>query len=132
MNHRMNLEDMAMVKDNHFKTAVRGHSGIMDLKARLPGRTTLIIEAKTIAQTRLALRARADVILLDNMSVALMKMAMRIIRSSGRRTLIEVSGGINLKTIRRIAGLGVDRISIGAITHSAPALDLSLDINLVS
>ena len=126
-NHRMGLYDAVMVKDNHwmgregFARAVRG------LRRRHP-RVPLIMEADGLAQVRRCLELGADIILLDNMPLPRLRRAIRLIRDHSSKTLIEISGGVGLKDLRRLARLGPDRISVGRITHSAPALDIGLDL----
>jgi nicotinate-nucleotide pyrophosphorylase (carboxylating) len=88
------------------------------------------VEVDTLAQLDEALEARADIILLDNFTVPRLRLAMgrlRKARLAGLRVLAEASGGVTLKTVRAMAAAGVDRISVGALTHSAPAVDLSLE-----
>jgi len=125
-NHRMNLKEMAMVKDNHIAALGKRLSSVLTLKERLPAGTLLEIEAKTMREVRLALNAKADIIMLDNMPPAKLNAAVRWIRKS-TKAQIEVSGGVTLKDARRIARLGVERISVGALTHSAQAMDFSLE-----
>lgn len=141
-NHRMNLSEMAMVKDNHLKIVGSSELGVRSLKSKLPKGVQLEIEAKNLKEVELALNSKADIIMLDNMTIPQLKKAVHFIRSyrpphlnplprgerAGVRVLIEVSGGVNLRNVRQIARLGVDRISVGMITHSAPALDLSLEV----
>ncbi len=149
-NHRMHLQDAAMVKDNHLKalfeskTKSDAMSAILRLRSRLNKQIPLMIEADTSADVALALDAGADVIMLDNMTLAQVKKAVRQIRSHSNRAqlplqfrsrpqpqpqpLIEVTGGVSLANVRAIARCGVDRISVGRITHSAPSLDISLDV----
>lgn len=129
-NHRMNLNEMAMVKDNHLKALQLQIEDcrLYDLKSKLPKGTKLVIETENMEQTQLALDSKADIIMLDNMSIQQLKKAIRFIRSSSPKTLIEVSGGITLQNVRQIAKLNIDRISIGALTHSAPALDISMEL----
>lgn len=124
-NHRMDLAEMALIKDNHL-AAVGGDVGIAVARARkaLPKGAEIEVEADTIEQVRAALAAGADRILLDNMTTGEMREAVALV--SGRARL-EASGGVTLHTVRAIAETGVDDISVGALTHSAPALDLSLD-----
>jgi nicotinate-nucleotide pyrophosphorylase (carboxylating) len=83
----------------------------------------IIVEVESLADVRQALAGQADIILLDNMSVAAVRQAVRLIK---RRALVEVSGGITLKNVRAMAAAGPDRISIGALTHSAPGATMSL------
>ena len=126
-NHRMNLSQMALVKDNHLKAVGKNFSAVFELKRKLPKGTLLEMEAKTMNEVRLALEADADIVMLDNMPFPKLKRAVRLIRKFPK-VLVEVSGGVALKDVGKIARLGVERISVGAITHSAPALDASLDI----
>lgn len=126
-NHRMNLSQMAMVKDNHLKALGKNTSPVLDIRKKLPKSIPLEIEAKTMKEIRLALKAGANIVMLDNMTVPMLKKAVKFIRRTSH-VLIEVSGKVTLKNIRKIAHLGVDRISVGAMTHSAPALDASLEV----
>jgi len=121
-NHRFGLFDAILIKENH--AAMAGGVGEAVRKARdaAPG-ITLEVEARTLAEVDEAVAAGAPWILLDNMSVA--EMTEAVARVAGRAKL-EASGGVTLDTVRGIAGTGVDFVSVGALTHSAPALDLSL------
>ncbi|CAN5715329.1 carboxylating nicotinate-nucleotide diphosphorylase [soil metagenome] len=129
-NHRGNLSDWMLIKDNHL-----GSVGIADAIAtardRWPART-VHVECDTVDQCIQALDAGADAILLDNMTPDVVRtcVAAAEVRQGGqiRRTLLEVSGGVTLQTIGSYAGTGVDMISVGAITNSAPVLDLGLDL----
>lgn len=125
VNHRMGLHDAAMVKDNHYAGDLE--AGARALRRRYPG-TPLIVECDTAAQVRRALALRPDVILLDNMPRARLRAQIRAVRRAAPRVRIEVSGGVDLASVRALARLGPDRISIGRLTHSAPALDLGLDL----
>jgi len=137
-NHRMGLYDMVMLKDNHLAVNPHPHplpvgegslgKVIKRFRLRHP-RIPILIEAKTPTEIKLAIESGAGIILLDNMSLAALRRSIRFIRSRAPKTLIEVSGGVTQGNIRSIARLGPDRISVGAITHSAPALDLSLELN---
>ena len=134
--HRRDLSAAVLVKENHLD-AWKGRLAPADfayriLAARRAGLTT-IIEARNKGEILGALEAGADVLLLDNFSTARLRPIVRwigsVCRKRGlRRPLLEVSGGVNLRTVGRITRAGVDRISVGGITHSAPALDMSLDI----
>jgi nicotinate-nucleotide pyrophosphorylase (carboxylating) len=138
-NHRMGLFDGMLVKDNHL-AAIRHdpealRKAVTGARRRCPGRP-VEVEAKNESETRLALRAGADVIMLDNMNEGRLRRAMRLIRSfetknGGRKIAIEISGGVSLKTVGRFARLRPDRISVGALTHSAPAVDISMEVVLV-
>ncbi len=126
VNHRMGLYDAAMVKDNH-RLGGNLEEGARRLRRRHP-RAQLIVECDNLAQAERALALRPDVLLLDNMPPRLLRAALRRLRARAPRVLLEVSGGVSLQTVRALARLGPDRISIGRLTHSAPALDLGLDL----
>jgi nicotinate-nucleotide pyrophosphorylase (carboxylating) len=127
-NHRMGLYDMAMIKDNHLAAGsdnARLQAGIDRLKSENQG-MRVEVEVDSLAQLAEVFSLRGvDVILLDNMSVAELQKASAM-RPPG--VLLEASGGVSLETVRAIAQSGVDLISVGALTHSAPAIDLGLDI----
>ena len=127
-NHRIGLFDMVLIKDNHL-VALRNEkpNAIAAAVARARQKSPKLkveVEADTLEQVAQAADASADIILLDNMPPAQLRQAVKIIRG---RAKTEASGGVNLKTVRRIAQTGVDFISIGAITHSARAVDIGLD-----
>ena len=126
-NHRMGLYDAVMVKDNHWLRPRDFAQAVQALRSRHP-RLPFILEADGLGQVRQGLELGADVILLDNMPRPRLRQAIRLIRRTSPKTLIEVSGGVGLKGLKRLARLGPDRISVGRITHSAPALDLGLDL----
>jgi nicotinate-nucleotide pyrophosphorylase (carboxylating) len=126
-NHRMGLYDAVMVKDNHWLRPEEFGKAVRTLRHRHP-RLPLIMEADGLRQVRSSLGLGADVILLDNMPLPRLRQSIRLIRRTCKKTLIEVSGGVGLKGLRRLARLGPDRISVGRITHSAAALDLGLDL----
>ncbi|HVA65719.1 MAG TPA: carboxylating nicotinate-nucleotide diphosphorylase [Elusimicrobiota bacterium] len=126
-NHRMGLYDAVLLKDNHWSLNRHISDAVVQVRRRYP-KMTIEIEAANLGQVERALQARADIILLDNMTPALIRRAIRAIRKQKPSTLIEISGGVSLKNVRALARLGPDRISIGRITHSAPALDMSLEI----
>jgi nicotinate-nucleotide pyrophosphorylase (carboxylating) len=125
VNHRMDLSSSVLIKDNHL-AAVEGDIGVAVRRARelLEPGATVEVECDRLEQVKAALEAGADVILLDNMSPERMAECVRLV---SRRAVLEASGGVNLDTVRAIAESGVDHISIGALTHSAPALNLALD-----
>jgi nicotinate-nucleotide pyrophosphorylase (carboxylating) len=126
LNHRFGLFDAAMVKDNHY--ACGGlEAGVARLRRAHP-RMPLIIECDSPAQVTRALALRPDVVLLDNMRGPRLRREIRRVRALAPRVKIEVSGGVGLDEVRALAKLGPDRISIGRLTHSAPALDLGLDL----
>ncbi len=125
-NHRYGLFDGVLIKDNHI-TAVGGLSKAVRL-ARLKSHHLLKIEVevKNLTGVEEAISSGADIIMLDNMHVDMMKKAVNLIRSRNPDIIIEASGNINLENVRTIAETGVDLLSVGALTHSAPAVDISL------
>lgn len=125
VNHRLDLSSAVLIKDNHL-VAVEGDVGVAIRRARdlVSASATVEVECETIAQVRAALEARADIILLDNMSNDEMAACVTLVDA---RAIVEASGGVNLDTVRGIAQTGVDHISVGALTHSAPSMDLALD-----
>lgn len=124
-NHRYNLSDAAMLKDNHVDAGGGITNAVAKLKAKLGHMTKVELEVRNLDELGQALEAGVDVIMLDNMSCAEMKEAVEI---TGGRALLEASGGITDETLREIAETGVDIISMGAITHSVKAFDISLKI----
>ena len=126
-NHRIGLFDQVMIKDNHL-VALDGDivQAVALAREASPG-LKIEVEVDTLEQVRAALQARADIILLDNMEVEELRASVELINSC---TKTEASGGITLETVREIAETGVDFISIGALTHSAPSVDIALEFNL--
>ena len=124
-NHRLNLSSAVLIKDNHL-AAVDGDVAVAVRRARdlAPAGTKVEVECESIEQVQAALDASVDIVMLDNMSPSQMTECVRLVNG---RAITEASGGVNLDTVRRIAETGVDWISVGALTHSAPALDLALD-----
>ncbi|WP_289139902.1 carboxylating nicotinate-nucleotide diphosphorylase [uncultured Brevibacillus sp.] len=125
-NHRFALYDAVMIKDNHIKGAGGIAQAVAAARAAIPHTMTIEVEAESLEQVREALEAGADIIMLDNMSNEQMAEAVQLIDG---RALVEASGGVNLETIGAIAKTGVDIISVGALTHSVKAFDISLDLN---
>ena len=127
VNHRMDLASAVLIKDNHL-AAVDGDIGIAVKRARAvaPIGVKVEVECESIGQVRAALDAGADVIMLDNMTLEQLSEAVKLVDG---RAVTEASGGVTLGTVRQIAETGVDWISVGALTHSAPALDLALDFD---
>jgi len=124
-NHRMGLFDMILIKDNHIKAAGGISEAIKIAKSKY-GKKTIEVEVRNLNEVKEAIESKPDWIMLDNMKIEDMKKAVRIIRSTNSHIKIEASGGVNLGNVRKIALTKVDFISVGALTHSAPALDLSL------
>jgi nicotinate-nucleotide pyrophosphorylase (carboxylating) len=123
-NHRVGLFDAVLIKDNHIIAAGGLTVAIRSARAAAGHMTKIEVEVDTLEQLQVALREKIDCVLLDNMKPAALADAVKIV--SGR-CLTEASGGVNLDTVRDIAATGVDLISVGALTHSAPVLDLGLD-----
>ncbi len=124
-NHRYNLSDAAMLKDNHVDAGGGISAAVAKLKKKLGHMTKVELEVRNLDELGQALEAGVDVIMLDNMSVEMMREAVEI---TNGRALLEASGGITDETLRAIAETGVDIISMGAITHSVKAFDISLKI----
>ena len=123
-NHRLGLADGVMIKDNHIAVCGSIEAAVKRAKRGIPVLTKIEVEADRLDQVAEALAAGADMILLDNMSLAMLREAVRMV---GGRVPLEASGGVNLETIRGIAETGIDYISVGRITQSAPAVDIGLD-----
>jgi nicotinate-nucleotide pyrophosphorylase (carboxylating) len=124
-NHRLSLRDLVLIKDNHIAAAGSLTAAVRLCRAKVPRGIKVEVEAKTLAEVREAVAAAADIILLDNMTPRRIRAAVKLI---GGRATVEVSGGVRFATLRRFALPGVDLISIGALTHSVAAADLSLDL----
>jgi len=130
-NHRMGLHDGILIKDNHL-VALTGHADPIAEAVRLArekhGMSIPVeIEVDTLDQLDMAVKASPDIVLLDNMPLVDLREAVRRRNAAAPSVRLEASGGVTLETIRAIAETGVDRISVGALTHSAPALDIGLD-----
>ena len=125
-NHRYNLSDAAMLKDNHVDAGGGIKNAVAKLKSKLGHMTKIELEVRNLDELRQALEAKVDVIMLDNMSCEMMREAVEI---TNGQAMLEASGGITDETLRDIAETGVDIISMGAITHSVTAFDISLKIS---
>ena len=128
-NHRYGLFDGILIKENHIALT----SGMMDAtaiaKAKAPHTLKVEVEAKTVAEVKDAVKGGADIIMLDNMDISMMRDAVKVIRDYKERVIvIEASGGMRLERVRDVASTGVDIISVGALTHSAPWVNISMDI----
>ena len=128
-NHRYNLGDMALIKDNHIAFLREEGLSVGDIvrlaRSKIPPGIKIEIETTTPQEAFMAAETGADIVMLDNMGLRDMREAVQLIN---HKAIVEASGGVNLKNVRPIAETGVDWISVGAITHSAPALDISLKI----
>lgn len=127
-NHRFGLDDGILIKDNHLAAAGGITAAVSRARAGAPHTVKIEVECTCLGEVDEALAAGADAILLDNMAPDQMEAAVRLIDG---RALVEASGGVTLDTVRRAAETGVDLISVGALTHSAPAVDLSMRVALV-
>ncbi|MCR8636127.1 carboxylating nicotinate-nucleotide diphosphorylase [Paenibacillus radicis (ex Xue et al. 2023)] len=128
-NHRFGLYDAVMIKDNHIK----GSGGIIEAiraaRSQIPHTMKIEIEVESMEQLELALSAQPDIIMLDNMKPEQMRAAVARIKSQAAHILVEASGSITLETIKAVAETGIDVISVGRLTYSVQALDISLDLN---
>lgn len=125
-NHRMGLYDMAMLKDNHIKAAGGITPAVAALRSKCSLATKIEVETTNLSEVKEALQAGADIIMLDNMSLEMMRQAVEVI---GGKAKTEASGNINEDTIAGVAATGVDFISVGALTHSVKALDISMNFS---
>ncbi|MCX7642634.1 MAG: carboxylating nicotinate-nucleotide diphosphorylase [Armatimonadetes bacterium] len=133
VNHRFSLSDGVLIKDNHIRAAGSLTEAVRRVRARIHHLLRIEVEAQSLAQVEEALECNVDAILLDNFSLDEIRNAVQIVREwsqrrGKQRPLLEVSGGVNLENVESIAQTGIDIISVGALTHSAPALDVSLEI----
>lgn len=127
-NHRFGLFDGILIKDNHIVAGGGIKNTVRSARQKAHPLLKVEVEAKNIRGVREVLSAGADAIMLDNMSLKEIKRAVKIIRQKRPETIIEASGNVNRENVRKIAETGVDLISIGALTHSAPAVDISMKI----
>ncbi|WP_099294603.1 carboxylating nicotinate-nucleotide diphosphorylase [Butyricimonas sp. Marseille-P3923] len=126
-NHRMGLYDMIMLKDNHIKIAGGIPNAVKEARAHLPLSIKLEVETTTLEEVQQALDARADIIMLDNMSNEAMTEAVKLIAG---RAKTEASGNMSIPRLKEVAATGVDYISVGALTHSVTAMDISMNIKM--
>ncbi len=129
INHRMGLDDAVMIKDNHIAAAGGIAQGITRIREKIPYPLTIEVETTTLTEVEAALEHGADIIMLDNMSVDLMRQAVQLIRSHHHQVKIEASGNITLETIRAVAETGVDFISSSAPVTRSSWLDLSMNLH---
>jgi len=122
-NHRFNLSDGVLIKDNHIQACGSIKNAVTLMRGKIPHIMKIEVEASSMEQVRECLSCSVDIIMLDNMDPAMMREAVKLV---GGRSLLEASGGISLANVRQVAETGVDYISIGALTHSAPACDISM------
>jgi nicotinate-nucleotide pyrophosphorylase (carboxylating) len=124
-NHRFGLYDAVLIKDNHLAVCGGIAQAVHRVRRVLPHTMKVEVECATLQQVQEALEAGVDVILLDNMTLEELRESVRIAKG---RAFLEASGGVRLDTVRRIASTGIDAISVGALTHSAPAIDIKLEL----
>ncbi len=124
-NHRLGLYDAAIIKDNHITASGSIAQAVEKVRSNSPFMSRVEVECEDLKQVQKALDAKADVIMLDNMDTATMKEAVKLIK---KRVWVEASGGITMERVREVAEAGVDFISVGALTHSAPAVDFNMKI----
>ncbi len=130
LNHRFGLDDAVLIKDNHLRIAGGVHEAVEAARSASPRRLRLEVEVTSLEQLQEALKCDVDAVLLDNMVPELVQKAVKLIRAqhAGRGVVIEASGGMTAENVREFAEAGVDWISVGALTHSAPAVDVSFEI----
>ncbi len=124
-NHRFGLFDSILIKDNHIKAAGGVREAVRRVYKKYGDSIPVEVEAKSLKEVKEAMTSGADIIMLDNMDIAKMKKALKMIK---KKALVEVSGGITLDNISKAASIGVDFVSIGALTHSARAVDISMEV----
>ncbi|THB73758.1 MAG: carboxylating nicotinate-nucleotide diphosphorylase [Desulfobulbaceae bacterium] len=123
-NHRFNLTDGIMIKDNHIAACGSIKEAVQKVRRKIPHTLRIEVETDTLEQVKECLDSGVDIIMLDNMSLDMMSEAVEIIN---KKAIVEASGGIGLENVEAVAATGVDIISIGALTHSAPACDIGMD-----
>ncbi|MDP3148828.1 MAG: carboxylating nicotinate-nucleotide diphosphorylase [Ignavibacteria bacterium] len=124
-NHRSGLFDMVLIKDNHIKAAGSISNAVAKIRKGATQKIKIEVETSNLDEVREALKNKVEIIMLDNMTVSMMKEAVKIIAGKAK---VEASGNVNFKSIKAIAETGVDFISVGALTHSVKALDISMKI----
>ena len=129
-NHRMGLYDMAMIKDNHIKMAGGIPKAVEQVRAKIDPSIKIEVETTNLVEVKQAIEAGADIIMLDNMSNDAMKEAVEVIKSSGKGIKTEASGNMSIPRLIEVAATGVDYISVGALTHTVKAMDISMNIQI--
>ena len=129
-NHRMGLYDMAMIKDNHIKMAGGIAKAVEQVRARIAPEIKIEVETTTLDEVRQAIAAGADIIMLDNMDNATMTEAVSIIKAAAPAIKTEASGNMSIPRLKEVAATGVDYISVGALTHTVKAMDISMNIQV--
>ena len=129
-NHRMGLYDMAMIKDNHIKMAGGITKAVEQVRSRIAEGIKIEVEATCLAEVQEAVAAGADMIMFDNMTNEAMTEAAAYIKSTGKPIKTEASGNMNIPRLKEVAATGVDYISVGALTHTVKAMDISMNIQV--
>ena len=129
-NHRMGLYDMAMIKDNHIKMAGGITKAVEQVRANIPSTIKVEVETTNLAEVDEAIAAGADIIMLDNMDNSTMAKAVEVIKASGKEIKTEASGNMSIPRLKEVAATGVDFISVGALTHTVKAMDISMNIQV--
>ena len=129
-NHRMGLYDMAMIKDNHIKMAGSIAKAVGQVRERIAEGIKIEVETTNLDEVRQAIEAGADIIMLDNMDNKTMAEAVDIIKASGKGIKTEASGNMNIPRLKEVAATGVDYISVGALTHTVKAMDISMNVQV--
>ena len=129
-NHRMGLYDMAMIKDNHIKMAGGITKAVEQVRANITPEIKIEVETTNLDEVKEAIAAGADIIMLDNMDNATMTKAVEIIKAAGKGIKTEASGNMNIPRLKEVAATGVDFISVGALTHTVKAMDISMNIQV--
>jgi nicotinate-nucleotide pyrophosphorylase (carboxylating) len=124
-NHRFGLYDAVMIKDNHIKSAGSIFQAVGKVREALGNKNTIEVETQNLDEVQDALDNNVDIIMLDNMSIDCIRKAVKVIDG---RAKVEISGGVNLESLEEISKTGADFVSVGALTHSAPAVDISMNI----
>ena len=124
-NHRFGLYDAVMIKDNHIKSAGSIFQAVEKVREALGNKNTIEVETQNLDEVQDALDNNVDIIMLDNMSIDCIREAIKVIDG---RAKVEISGGVNLESLEEISKTGADFVSVGALTHSAPAVDISMNI----
>lgn len=124
-NHRFGLYDAVMIKDNHIKSAGSIFRAVEKIREALGNKIHIEVETQNLVEVREALESRVDTIMLDNMRMDMIREAVKLI---GGRAKVEISGGVNFESLNEISKTGADFVSVGALTHSAPAVDISMNI----
>ncbi len=127
-NHRMGLYDMAMIKDNHIKMAGGITKAVEQVRSKIAPEIKIEVETTNLDEVREAIAAGADIIMLDNMDNATMTEAVAIIKTANPTIKTEASGNMNIPRLKEVAATGVDYISVGALTHTVKAMDISMNI----